>query len=293
MQKERQGVGRGASGETLKTALMDAGLGLGEQPASDTQTRMAHEDAADTGDRPGVAACVPAHRTNELAVEPSSDGLLPHDERDISRRIDKARESRGLLLGEHIQGLRAQGRYVQVAQAGEIIEADRPQCQALVEGRGADAGSLRHTRILVFVHHICRACVPLRPSPTGHTPASRVIARSVSFMRPDWATLLRAEPRGAWLGRRLGFLVAARRWLVLRRLARAARYVLLPVAPRRLQAGIGLLTGGRNHLLDGPAGILMVIELGRRGALRLAEVSIALEVVGQRREAHREVVPIA
>src|SRR5262245_43446118 len=121
----------------------------------------------------------------------------------------------------------------------------------------------------------------------------RPVSCAVSFMRPDWATLLRAEPRGAWFSGRLGFLVAACRGLVLCRLARAARYVLLPVAPRRLQSGIGLLTGGRNHLLDGPAGILMIIELGGRGALGLAEVSIALEVVGQRREAHREVVPVA
>ena len=37
----------------------------------------------------------------------------------------------------------------------------------------------------------------------------------------------------------------------------------------------------------------MVEQLGRGGALRLAHVRIALEVVGERREAHREVVAVA
>src|SRR5215510_3538212 len=141
----------------------------------------------------------------------------------------------------------------------------------------------------------CTARVPGLPIPTRvHADIPARVGRPVSFMRRSWATLLRAEPRGrAWLGRCLSFLVASCRRLVLGGLARAARDVLLPVAPCRLETGIGLLIGGRDHLLDGAAGILMVIELGRRGALRLAEVGIALEVIGQCRKAHREVVPVA
>src|SRR5262245_29709542 len=123
----------------------------------------------------------------------------------------------------------------------------------------------------------------LRLPTRAHAGISARVGRSVSFMRRPRATLLRAEPRGrAWLGRCLSFLVASHRRLVLCRLARAALDVLFPIAPRSLEAGIGLLTGRRHHLLDGSAGILMVIELSRGGALRLAEVGIALKVVGQR-----------
>src|SRR5262249_47347428 len=111
-QEEGQSIGRGAGGEALKAALVDARLGLSEQPPSDAQPWMAHEDAADAGRRSDVAASMPADRADELAVEPSAVHLLSHHQRDIRRRIDEALEGGSLLFGEHVEGLRAQRRDV-------------------------------------------------------------------------------------------------------------------------------------------------------------------------------------
>src|SRR5262245_48277709 len=98
--------------------------------------------------------------------------------------------------------------------------------------------------------------------------------------------------RLCWGRRRgLGLLVQAR--VELHLLARAALHELLAVAERRLQRRVGLLGAERQRLLDRPAGILMVVELGRGRALRLARLGVALEVVGQRREADREVIAVA
>src|SRR4029079_11475422 len=81
--------------------------------------------------------------------------------------------------------------------------------------------------------------------------------------------------------------------VVLGFLARAALHVLLAVAPGALQPGVGLLRVDRNHPLHSPARVLGVVQIGRRRALRLAQLRVALEVVRQRREADREVVAVA
>src|SRR5581483_4666193 len=99
--------------------------------------------------------------------------------------------------------------------------------------------------------------------------------------------------RRAGRSRCFGLLVARLRGLVFGSLARAALHVLLAIAPRRLEARIGLLGVDRHHLLDRPAGILVIVELGRCRALRVAGIGIALEMIGQRREADREVVAVA
>src|SRR5690606_34168911 len=85
----------------------------------------------------------------------------------------------------------------------------------------------------------------------------------------------------------------ARLRLVLGNLARAPGHVLLAIAERGLELRIRLVAARGHGLLHARARVLMVEELGRRGALRLAHVLVALEVVRKRREAHRKIVAVA
>src|SRR5690606_40348162 len=70
-------------------------------------------------------------------------------------------------------------------------------------------------------------------------------------------------------------------------------HVLLAVAERRLELRVGRVAAGLYGLLHARARVLMVVERGRRRALRVADLLVALEVVRQRREADREVVAVA
>src|SRR5436190_8575800 len=100
---------------------------------------------------------------------------------------------------------------MQVAQAGIVIEADRPQRQPLVEAGGTGAGNVRHPRILVLVHiySTCRSSIGrrcrrvARRSASPHAPSCPfagsycVLSRAVA---PDaaGASAFLSPPAGGW-----------------------------------------------------------------------------------------------
>ena len=86
-----------------------------------------------------------------------------------------------------------------------------------------------------------------------------------------------------WLMRAFGFPIRTlARWRVFRLFAGAPLHVFLAVAERRLEAGVGLLPCNGHHLLNGAAGVLVIVQLGGSGAFRLAHVRVTLEVIGER-----------
>src|SRR5262245_31545416 len=134
------------------------------------------------------------------------------------------------------------------------------------------------TALEATVIRITRPVTPQQSQP-GHAPKL--------FLGAD----LHSGARWRGWRRGIGLLLhLVRVLLVFGLLARAARHELPAVAECRPQAGVGLLRGKRQRLLHRAAGILMIEELGRRRALLLADIGIALEVIGQRREADREVI---
>ena len=76
-------------------------------------------------------------------------------------------------------------------------------------------------------------------------------------------------------------------------LARATLNVLFPIAKSAAKAGIGLLALGRNRLFHRAARVLVIVELDRCGAMRLANVGVARKMVWQCRETDREIITIA
>ena len=76
-------------------------------------------------------------------------------------------------------------------------------------------------------------------------------------------------------------------------LARAPVDDLFAIAEREFQLCVWVLVFETDSLIDRPAGIWIVIQLGRSRAFRGTPIGVLGEVAWQRREAHRKIITVA
>ena len=130
----------------LEAALLGTSFRGSQEPATDTQARVAHEDAADACSQAVVAGGMPAHGPNQLVLDPAAHNLLLHQHVGVGGGIDEPDEGGDLVVAQHIQRVGLEGGGMQVTQGGEVVHADRLQGQlGIKKTGGACPGNRRHT----------------------------------------------------------------------------------------------------------------------------------------------------